>query len=87
MTDLKSPKWMYAKAAMLVLIGVLSFVLLLTPQERWRRIVLQLLMIWAFARSYYFAFYVVERYVDGKYRFSGLLDFIRYVLRSKRRHP
>lgn len=87
MTDLKSTKWMYAKAVMLVLIGAMSFALLLTPQERWVRIVLQLLMIWAFARAYYFAFYVVEHYVDGKFRFSGLLDFARYLLHSRRRQP
>ncbi|MEN6575555.1 MAG: hypothetical protein ABFD90_04365 [Phycisphaerales bacterium] len=45
---------------------------------------LLLLMIWASARAYYFAFYVVEKYVDPQYRFSGLISFFRYVLRRKR---
>jgi hypothetical protein len=33
------------------------------------------LSIWSFARAYYFAFYVIEHYVDGSYRFAGLGDF------------
>ncbi len=79
MTDLKNPKWMYAKAAMLLTIGFLSFGLLLLPQPIWGRITLQLLMIWAFARTYYFAFYVMEHYIDATYKFSGILAFLRYL--------
>lgn len=80
MADLRNPKWMYAKAALLLVIGVMTFGLLLLPQELLARVVLQVLMIWAFARAYYFAFYVIEHYVDGGYRFSGLIDFLRYLL-------
>ena len=84
MADLKNPKWMYAKAGMFLVIGIMTFGLLLLPQELWARVVLQLLMIWAFARAYYFAFYVIEHYVDSRYRFAGLFDFLKY-LRSERR--
>ncbi len=84
MRDLRDPRWMYLKAALLLLIGMLSFGLLLLPQPLWGRVVLQVLMIWAFARTYYFAFYVIGRYVDPHYRFSGLLDFLRYLVRRRR---
>ena len=84
MSDLVNPKWMYAKAFGFLLIGSLSFGLLLLPVDTTRRIVLQLLMIWAFARAYYFVFYVIQHYVDDAYRFSGLLDFARYVARTRR---
>jgi hypothetical protein len=80
MTDLKNPKWMYAKAAMLLAIGAMTFGLLLVPQELWAKVALQVVMIWAFARAYYFAFYVIEHYVDGRYRFSGLLDFLKFLM-------
>jgi len=83
MADLKNPKWMYAKALMLLGIGVMTFFLLLLPQELWAKILLQTLMIWAFSRAYYFAFYVVEHYIDDDYRFSGLLNFFQYVLRQR----
>jgi hypothetical protein len=42
------------------------------------------LMIWAFARAYYFAFYVVEKYIDDSYRFSGLTSFVRHLLACKK---
>jgi hypothetical protein len=86
MRDLIAPKWMYAKAAMLLAIGVVAFGLLLLPQAAWQRVTLQAIMIWAFARAYYFAFYVVEHYVDGEYRFSGLLHFVKFLASRRRRN-
>ena len=85
MADLKNPKWMYAKAGMFLVIGIMTFGLLLLPQELWARVVLQSLMIWSFARAYYFAFYVIEHYVDGSYKFSGLIDFLKYLWRARRK--
>ena len=43
------------------------------------------LTVWSFARVYYFAFYVIERYVDPGYRFAGLWSFVRYATRHRRR--
>jgi len=43
--------------------------------------------VWCFARSYYFAFYVIERYVDPGYRFAGLGSFVRYLLRRRQPAP
>lgn len=85
MADLKSPKWIYAKASMFLVIGIMTFGLLLLPQELWARVVLQSLMIWSFARAYYFAFYVIEHYVDGSYKFAGLIDFLKYLWRARRK--
>lgn len=87
MRDLRHPGWMYLKAALLVGIGALSFGLLLLPQTLWARVILQALMIWAWARAYYFAFYVIEHYLDPRYRFSGLLDFLRYAVRRRGNPP
>lgn len=85
MADLKNPKWMYAKAAMFLVIGIMTFGLLLLPQELWTRAALQLLMIWGFARAYYFAFYVIEHYVDASYKLAGLFDFMKYLWRERRK--
>ena len=35
--------------------------------------------VWCFCRAYYFAFYVIEHYVDPGYRFSGLWSFVVYL--------
>ncbi len=42
-----------------------------------------LICIWSFCRCYYFAFYVIEHYVDSGYRFSGLGSFVKYWWRKK----
>jgi hypothetical protein len=81
--DLQDSKWMYAKAVMFVIIGVICFALVWARNPTWQTVLLLLIMIWAFARAYYFAFYVIEKYVDPGYRFSGILSFLRYCLWSK----
>ena len=43
--------------------------------------------VWCFARFYYFAFYVIEHYVDPGYRFAGLVDFVRYLCRKRKEPP
>ena len=45
--------------------------------------ILMVIAIWAFCRAYYFAFYVIEHYVDPSYRFAGLGSFVRYALRRR----
>ena len=79
--DLTNPKWMYLKAALFVLIGCCSFTVLLIENASLKTAALLVIMIWAFARAYYFAFYVVEKYIDKNYRFSGLISFVWYLLR------
>ena len=39
--------------------------------------------IWCFCRAYYFAFYVIEHYIDPGYKFAGLSSFVRYLLRRR----
>ena len=41
--------------------------------------------VWSFCRAYYFAFYVIQHYVDPGYKFAGLLDFLRYAWRRGRK--
>jgi hypothetical protein len=38
--------------------------------------------IWSFCRFYYFAFYVIEHYVDPGYKFAGLGSFVVYLWRN-----
>lgn len=83
MADLQNPKWMWLKAILLLLIGLLSGGLLLLAAPGWRNAVLLVLCVWGFSRAYYFAFYVIQHYIDPKYKFAGLLDFVRYVMRRR----
>ena len=84
MRDLKSHRWMGTKAALFLLIGVVSCVLILVESPSLRVFALLLLAIWSFCRAYYFAFYVIEKYIDPSYRFSGLLSALRHLWGSRR---
>ena len=82
MGDLQNPRWMYLKAALFVGIGTIAGTLIWLESPTWKTAVLLVLAIWAFARAYYFAFYVIEKYVDPGYRFSGLWSFAHYLMRG-----
>jgi uncharacterized membrane-anchored protein len=83
MKNLENPKWMFVKAALLFGIGMLSATLLVIRDPRVSTAVLLALVIWAFSRVYYFAFYVIERYIDPSFRFSGLFSAAKYAVRKR----
>ena len=83
MRDLRSSKFMWLKAILFLGVGIAAAVLLLLETPTLSAGLLLLLAIWAFCRAYYFAFYVIEHYVDPNYRFSGLLSFGVYLMRKK----
>lgn len=85
MKDLTSHRWIKIKGLLFLMIGLLAAVLVLLETPSWKVAALLGIAIWCFCRFYYFAFYVIEHYVDPGYRFSGLLDFARYVLTRRRR--
>ena len=84
MKDLTNPRWIKFKGVLFLIIGLLASALLLLEHLEIRTAVLLAIAVWCFCRFYYFAFYVIEHYVDSNYRFSGLWSFARYLL--ARRH-
>src|SRR5262245_59259890 len=83
MRDLTNPRLIKLKGVLFLFIGISSSALLLLDAPRLKIALLLALAIWSFCRFYYFAFYVIEHYVDPSFRFAGLLDFVRYLLNSK----
>jgi hypothetical protein len=75
---------MYAKAGLFVIGGLIAGLIVWLEQPTLKVACLLALMAWCFARAYYFAFYVIEKYVDPRYRFSGMVSFFWYVLSRKR---
>ena len=80
MKDLTDPRWIKLKGLLFLLVGLLSAALLLLEHPDLKTAVLLGITIWCFCRCYYFAFYVIEHYVDPGYRFSGLWSFARYLI-------
>ena len=85
MRDLTNPTWIKVKGVLFLLAGLLAAGLLLVEHPDWKTAILLLLAIWCFCRFYYFAFYVIERYVDPGFKFAGLWDAARYLVWGRRR--
>jgi hypothetical protein len=81
--DITSPRMLYVKGMLFLLTGALAAILLILEKPTLKIALLLALAIWCFARAYYFAFYVVQHYIDPGYRFAGLTNFARYVLRKR----
>lgn len=85
MGDLTDPRLMYLKAFLFLVIGLLCIAGILAEAFSLRIALLLALCIWSFCRLYYFAFYVIERYIDPGYKFAGIVPAIRYVMLSGRK--
>jgi hypothetical protein len=83
MADLQNPKLMYFKGGLFLVAGVLSAGLILLEHRDLKLAMLLGLAIWCFSRAYYLAFYVIEHYIDPSFKFAGLWDFAKYLIRRK----
>lgn len=85
--DIKSPRLITIKGFLFLLTGVIAATGLLVEHPNLRDAFLLVIAIWSFARCYYFAFYVIEHYIDPGYRFAGLWSFCLYFLRRRAASP
>ncbi len=83
MKDLTDPFWIKLKGILFLIVGLLAAVLLVLESPSLKVGVLLVISIWCFCRFYYFAFYVIQHYVDPAYRFAGLGSFVRHLLTRK----
>lgn len=81
MRDLTDPRLMYLKAALFLVAGSAACAGLMAQNPSLRTGFLLAVAVWSFCRLYYFAFYVIEKYIDPSFRFAGLSSFVGYVLR------
>jgi len=81
--DLKLKQLIYLKALLFVTIWILAILLNLTTSETSPRLLSIALIVWSSARLYYFAFYVIEKYVDEEFKFSGVFDFLVYLIQKR----
>lgn len=74
---------MWLKGILLLVIGLTSAAILWSDTPTCKTALLLALAIWGFCRAYYFAFYVLEKYVDPQYRFAGLWSLVRHLIDKK----
>lgn len=85
MSDLKNKKLIWIKGGLFLFAGLLASGLLLYEAFSWKVALLLVIAVWCFSRSYYFAFYVIQHYVDPGYKFAGLWDFFQYTMGRRQR--
>lgn len=83
MGDLTDPRLMYLKAFLFLVAGTAAVSALFFQSPTLETGFLLFVAVWSFCRLYYFMFYVIEKYVDGRYRFDGIPSFLVYLVRSK----
>jgi hypothetical protein len=81
MKDLTNSGLIKLKGILFLVLGMLAATLLILEQPTVRVGVLLAICVWCFCRFYYFAFYVIEHYVDPGYKFSGLWSFAMYMMK------
>lgn len=81
MADLKNPDLIILKGGLFLLLGIVASLIVGLQIGRFDLFLLFIVAVWAFCRFYYFAFYVIEHYVDSEYKFDGLYSALKYLLR------
>ncbi|MGH7133798.1 MAG: hypothetical protein ACREJO_17860 [Phycisphaerales bacterium] len=89
-SDITDPRLLVLKGVLFVVLGVTASGMLIAAfalREQgvtlawWCVLVLHGLAVWAWCRAYYFAFYVIERYLPPACRNAGLVAAVRAVMR------
>ena len=83
MADLKSPSLIYLKGLLFLVAGCVAAGLIVAERPTLKVALLLAVSIWCFCRVYYFAFYVIQHYVDPDFKFAGLGSFLIYLLWRK----
>ncbi|MFZ9793962.1 MAG: hypothetical protein ACO3F3_16650 [Gemmataceae bacterium] len=84
MADIKDWRLLYLKGALFVGLGLLAAGIILIKYPDWQLALLMTISIWSFCRAYYFAFYVIEKYIDPSFKFASLSSLMAYLW--KKRH-
>tara|TARA_B100000401_G_C52622883_1_gene632238 strand:+ start:425 stop:682 length:258 start_codon:yes stop_codon:yes gene_type:complete len=83
MKDIKKVWLLYIKGGLMFLVGLIASLLLISTHFELKTFLLLALAIWGFCRSYYFAFYVIQNYIDPDYKYSGLIEFAKYSVKRR----
>lgn len=80
MGNLTDARLIWLKGGLFAVLGVIASAIVFTKLPEISDGIVFAIAVWAFCRAYYFAFYVIQHYVDPNYRFAGLFDFARYAI-------
>jgi hypothetical protein len=82
MADIQSKRLIVIKGLLFIFIAIVCAVAIVGYNPSPTVVALVLILIWSSARSYYFLFYVLEKYVDPNLKYAGIIDLIRKARRN-----
>jgi hypothetical protein len=82
--DIQSKRLILLKGVLFLMLGAMALGMLIALTQSWSVAGLALISIWAFCRFYYFMFYVIEKYVDGEFRYAGVGSFLAWWVARRR---
>jgi len=74
--DLHSVRLLYFKAALFLVLGLGSSLMLLIITPQLTTVLFLSAAVWGFCRFYYFSFYVIDKYIDPGSRYSSLTSYL-----------
>ena len=83
--DLTNRRLIHAKGVLFGVLGLMSATLLVAQLPTLKTAALLAVTVWSFCRFYYYLFYVLERYLGREQRYAGIIDALKYLIRSPRR--
>jgi hypothetical protein len=85
MKTLTNPTVVKIKGLLFFILGLLSSTMLIMANPTLGTVLILMVTVWSFCRCYYFAFYVIENYIDRKSQFSGIVSMLKYLTQRRRR--
>jgi len=83
MTDLSSKRLIVAKGLLFLLLAFGTSTLLLLESPSIKDATLLAILVWSACRFYYFLFYVLQHYVDPRFRYTGLFALLAQASRPR----
>ena len=82
--DIQSKKLIIVKGFLFAFVGALGALGIWLQIPDGRTALLLAITIWACCRFYYFAFYVIEHYVDENFKFAGLWAMVIWLWQRRK---
>ena len=83
MGDITDKRLLYFKGVLFLVLGLPAASLIVYEHQELRLVILLSVAIWSFCRAYYFAFYVIQHYINPNFRFAGLTSVAGYLWRKR----
>ena len=81
--DIQSARLIVIKGVLFAVVGIIAALGIWLQNPDWRTALLLAICVWSCCRFYYFAFYVIEKYVDPNFKYAGLWTMILWLLKRK----